>query len=39
MFFFWLIVGAVLVIAAIANIILTNLSDIVSVLANFIFLG
>ena len=39
MFFFWLIVGAVLVIAAIANMILTNLSDIVSVLASFIFLG
>ena len=39
MFFFGLIVGVVLVIAAIANMILTNLSDIISVLASFIFLG
>ena len=37
MFFFWLIVGAILLIAAIANMILTNLSDIVSVLASLIF--
>lgn len=29
MFFFWLIVGVILVIAAIANMILTNLSDII----------
>lgn len=39
MFFFWLIVGVVLVVAAIANAILTNLSDIVSVLASVIFFG
>lgn len=39
MFFFWLIVGIVLTIAAIANTILTNLSDIVSVLASLIFFG
>ena len=36
---FWLIVGVILVIAAIANMILTNLSDIISVLASFIFLS
>lgn len=39
MFFFWLIVAIVLTIAAIADIILTNLSDILSVLASLIFFG